>query len=171
MIFCSPLPCARQSTEMPKRNAAKFWIRSRQCRPVHCVWSFQLVTGWSWFPFFSFVDACGAASFDLLDTLPQLKQLLSDAQMAEQAIKRNPAQLEERCTALIWERKFLESNNASPLCQPPVGPFARCTPAPPYEAVVPPSALAPSSTPWRALRLTPGRRVGRRGRPGCGHQQ
>ncbi len=98
--------------------------------------------------FSTFVEACSSAGYDLPDTLPDLKQLLADAQTADQSVKRTRAQLEERCAALIWARKFLESNAdaGQAWAALPAGPQSELRslyPIPPYKGSgPPPSALA-----------------------------
>ena len=82
------------------------------------------------FAFSTFVEACESAGYGLPGDLSDLKQFLSDAQTAEQSVKRNKAKLEERCAALIWARKSLESGGRLAPMQEPCGlpwpqPFRR----------------------------------------------
>ena len=107
LIFLQPFALYPPDFQMPRRGAANSGSGAGAAAPFTVSGASQSSAAGS---FSTFVEACSASGYDLPDTLPDLKQLLVDAQTADQSVKRNRAQLEERCAALVWARKFLESN-------------------------------------------------------------
>lgn len=93
LFSCSPLPRTRQFIfQMPKRTANS-GSGAGKAAPSTVSGASKSSAAVS---FSTFVEACSSAGYDLPDTLPDLKQLLADAQTADQSVKRTRAQAHPR---------------------------------------------------------------------------
>ena len=161
LIFLQPFALYPPDFQMPRRGAANSGSGAGAAAPFTVSGASQSSAAGS---FSTFVEACSASGYDLPDTLPDLKQLLVDAQTADQSVKRNRAQLEER------------RGLGGPPCRPSVGAsLAVSHPAVRGQRSTP-LCLRTLGRPDRHLhsvgrcRLPPGRRLGQLEYSGSWHR-